>query len=106
MPPWPDATPYKKPSQQTVIVARFFSFFASFFVSDSTYLWAQRIVIVDARFLICVDAGTLELEESLDRNVHKGKGGNRDTVGACDVGGSRAEPRCNCGIDPVRLSYR
>lgn len=92
--------PTRGPSQQTAVLAR------SHFISDSTYLRAQRIVVVDARFLICVDAGTLELEESLDRNVHEGKGGDRDAVGACDVGGSRGEPRCNCGIDPVGLSDR
>lgn len=100
MPPWPDATPYKKFRQKTPIIAR------SHFVSDSTYLRAQWIVVIDARFLICIDAGALELEERLDGNVHEGKGGDRDTVGACDVGGSRGEPRCNGGIDPVGLSYR
>lgn len=72
----------------------------------STYLWAQRIVVVNAWLLVCVDAGILELEERLHGDMHEGKGGDCDPVGVCDVSGSRREPRRNRGIDPVRLSDR
>ena len=71
----------------------------------STYLWTQRVVVVDARFLICVDASALKLEESLHGDVHEGKGGDCNSIGARDIGGRCAEPRCNGGIDPVRLPY-
>lgn len=72
----------------------------------STYLWAQRVVVVDSWFLVCVDASTLELEERLHGDVHEGEGGDHNSVGACDVSRSRGEPRCNCRINPVRLPHR
>lgn len=70
------------------------------------YLWAQRVVVINARLLVCVDTGALELEKSLHRDVHEGEGGNGNSVGASNVSGSRGEPRCNCRINPVRLPYR
>lgn len=76
------------------------------FVLGSTYLWAQWIVVIDARFLICIDPNVLELEKSLHGDVHESKGGNRDSVGGCDIRGSCVKPRCNCGIDPIWLAYR
>lgn len=100
MPPWPDATPYIYRSQQNTIVV------CPHAGQVSTYLWAQRIVVVNAWFLGCVDASILELEERLHGDVHEGEGGDCDSVGACDVGGSRREPRCNRRIDPVRLPDR
>ena len=77
----------------------------SCFVLDSAYLWAQRIVVIDAWLLVRVDASILELEERLHRDVDESEGGYRGSVGGSDVRGRCAEPRCNCGIDPVRLAY-
>lgn len=37
------------------------------------YLGTQRVVVIDARFLVCVDTSALELEESLHGDVYEGE---------------------------------
>lgn len=93
-------------SLQEYVVSKTASWPPPRIVRGSAYLWTQRVVVVDARFLICVDASTLELEERLYGDVHKGKGGNCGSIGARDIGGRCAEPRRDGRIDPVRLSDR
>jgi hypothetical protein len=90
--------------QRPDIICHFQQTVLSCGVLNPTYLWAQRVVVVDAWFCIGIDSSVLELEKCLNGDVHEGKRGDRDAVGRCDICGTCAEPRCNGGIDPVRLT--